>query len=689
MPHFLSDPQKAAFLGSREPVHADYKWALAMRCLRRSAQPGLLGPGATMAWWHAAHEYVSDAAMHVALTGDANVGAWLRSVALDLSRRSEDDWVGPGFRNHTAKPPVGHLETAHLSWAISLALDLAPGVFRESERDELIAVLRDRAIPMCRRFLEGPAGTTLANWRCVLGAGLAVPAAILKDEAALDEAERLFKIHVECFQEDGSYGESLQYGHYAMYALTLHYEALVRARPALLASLPIERYARGLIWQAASLLHRKPAEGFGPAPRAWSANFNDSGAIYSPSADVLLQISSRLKGKNADLSGLARWIHDTFTPPVPDPEPHDQSSFGFLPRFGFLALVHLAGAAQARTPEQIGLGAMQSFDNGDTIARDHWGGETVLAVRGGGPALNGLGHLHGDLGSFILTHREERLLADPGHSCYRGLVHATEVQSQTHNTLTFRVPGPHGELVLQQGGTPVRKLQDGVPGPAIDRGARRLLSASLGQLRVTASEFGRSYGDPIRTCERFWILCGSHALFIVDHVVATTPVRTVWNWVLDNHDRALELKDPGEDRLICRRGASGMKLFHCGGGRFAELASGWMHLAYHPMPGQRGEGAAGSAAIARFIENEPALERWAVHAIAVDGYGPVAYWHLKNAALPTVLEAPYARERWALRIDPAGDAIVLQEECSSRHWRVEKTEDEKWTLNETPNGRTE
>jgi hypothetical protein len=678
MPLFFSDAEKAAFQGSRDPVLADYKWALAMRCLRRSAQPGLVAPGSSMPWWHGAHETVSDAAMHFALTGDAFVGAWLRDVALGLARRSEDDWIGPGFRDHGTKPASGNLETAHLSWAVSLALDLAPGVFRENELEELRTVLRDRALPMCRRFLDGPAGTTVANWRCVLGAGLALPATVLGDESALDEAERLFKINVECFQEDGSYGESLQYGHYAMYALTLHYEALVRARPRLLGSLPIERYARGLRWQASSMLFRKPALGFGPAPRTWSVNFNDSGAIYAPSADVLLQISSRLKEKDEALAGLARWIHDTYTPPVPDPQPHDLSSFGFLPRFGFLALVHFAHATVARTPAQVGLGALEDFDNGDTLARDRWGGETVLAVRGGGPALFGLGHLHGDLGSFILTHGEERFLADPGHSCYRGLVHSLENKAQTHNTLTFRVPGMPGGAVLQQGGSPVRKLQNGAPGPAIDRGARRMLSSDSGDLRVTASEFGRAYGDPIQRCERFWILCGAHALFVVDHVVATEPVRTEWNWVLDNYDGALELKEPGEDRIICRRGEKGMKLFHCGPGRFSELAHGWMHLAYHPLPGQLGEGASGTATIARFLEKEAARERWAVHAIAVDGYGAVANWHLKNAIGPTVLEAPYARERWAL--NATGEGIALKEEISGRHWRIQRIEDSRWEM---------
>lgn len=687
---FFTELERKRFGECPDPVLQNYRWALAMRCLRRAAQGGLLSREDSVPWWYAAYEVITDGAMHVSLSKPDEVAPWLRSVVMEVARKSEREWVGPSFRHHGGGEPSGNLETAHLAWAVALALDLAPSVFTEGEKEELRTVLRERAIPMCRRYLEGPGGRTVANWRCVLGSGLAVAAAVLGDESMLDEAERLFALNVLCFQEDGSYGESFQYAQYAMTALTLHHEALVRARPRLLESLSILPYARGVRWAAANLLYRAPAGGFGPSPRPWSVNFNDSGALVAPPPDVLLAISARCRDKEPEISGLARWIHDTFTPPVPDPGPHDRSSFGFLPRFGWLSLVHFPGAGPSVSPAQAKLPEGQVFDNGDAILRDAWGGSTVLAIRGGGRPLNGPGHLHADIGHFILAHGTERLLADPGHSCYRGLVRAGEVESQAHNTLTFLVPGEGGERHLQQPTTeagwwkaarvPHRRLENGQPGPAVDRGALRILHGISGGLRVSGTSFGACYGDPIETCRRFWFLCGPHALFVVDHVVASLPVRTQWNWVLDNHDGALELKDPLPDRIIARRGAVGMKLFHVGPGSFGETLHGWMHLAYHPLPGRLGEGASGTAALVRFRESTPRTDRMAVHGIVMDGYGRVAGWHLKTASNQTVLEGPGAAESWALTVDEPGVSFNIKELVSGRAWSVKPQGDDTWNL---------
>lgn len=661
MPLFLSDGERAAIAACRLPVMADLRWALNVTCARRAANPGLLNHDTTVEWWHCAHEFASDAALCWALGKDAKIGTWLRGVVLDLARREVDDWIGPWFRDHDAKAPCGHLETAHLSWAVSTALDLAAEVFTPAEQDELRTVLRERAMPMCRRWLDTK--HHLANWRCILGAGYTVPAAVLGDEAALDHAEKLFHLAVEAFQEDGSYGESLQYAHYAMYGLMLAYEALVRRRPQLAAPLPIARYARGMRWQAASMLYRKPMAGWGQQPMPRSANFNDSAALFACSADVALHIASRTTGTGA---GLARWLFDTYGQPAPGVD--DRSSFGFLPRAGFLAMPLLTQACAAISPQQAGLGPVEAFSNGDVLVRERWDGATVLAIHGGGDPLNGPGHLHGDLNSCILAHRQERLLVDPGHSCYRNLVHGVEVQSQCHNTLTF-----DGGL-QQSAAIGHRAIVDGRPGPAVERGARRLCAVHRDGVSIVGNDCAGAYGAPLTRAARFWILCGAHALFIVDHVQASRPVQTTWNWLLNNRDGGLDLKLL-PDRLVARRGAVGMKLFHGAGGRGPQLAHGWVHDAYHPLPGQLGEGASGSGQIVRWTDRERRAEVLAVHAIAMDGYGAIAGWHLKPRDAATVLEGPGAGERWSLTA--GADALALREEITGRTWRLAAP---TWTL---------
>lgn len=668
---FLTKDERDGIVKPAHPVVADYRWALHRRAAGRAANPGLITHDTTTEWWYVACEYVCDAAMAHAIKPDPQIATWLRGVVLDLARRSADDWIGPWFRDHASQPPVGHLETAHLSWACTLALDLAPEVFSDGEREEIRAVLRERAMPMCQRWIDKH--HHLANWRCILLAGVTLPAALLGDRTVLERCAAEWKRTVECFQPDGTYGESLQYSHYAMYGLMLSWEALHRADPALAADLPIERYARGMRWHAASLLHRKPFGGaWGGDERPRALNFNDSAAHFAPSPEFLLHVALRCRERLPLESGLARWIHDSFWTPVNDIGPHDRATFGLLTDWTGLVLPflgRLAAAAAPVSPAQAGLDTLQVFSNGDSIARDAWGGATVLGVHGGGDPLHGHGHLHADLNSFILVHNRERLLADPGHSCYRNLLHKVECGTASHSTCTFTDPA--GKSPIEQSAkVPPRLLTDGVPGPTIVRGPTRLIAQRDGALTVIGSEAAAVYGAPLRRFARFWLLGGTHVLFVVDHIVSDVPIRTDWSWVLNNRNNVLDLNDLG-DRIVARRGTAGMKLFHCAGGRRGHDAHGWLHEAYHPLPGQLGEGVNGSARILHWHEKEAATERWAVHAIAVDGLGAIAGWHLKaQEGQDAVLEEQGGGERWALHIDRTAGRIDVSEQKSGRAWRL-------------------
>src|SRR5690606_20662475 len=336
-------------------------------------------------------------------------------------------------------------------------------------------------------------------------------------------------------------------------------------------------------------------------PRPRSANFNDSAALHRPSGDLLLHIAARARDALPAEAGLARWLFDTLYTPAFEQSPHDLATFGFVNDFGFLAFPLLPQAAAALVPDAAGLGTLEAFSCGDVLARDAWpenGGRTILAVHGGGDLLHGPGHLHGDLNSFILVHNRERLLLDPGHSCYRNLIHDLEGSSLTHNTCTFAIeaagdgPALQEDLlkghVLQQSRQLKRHFDPatGVSGPPVDRGGRRLLCAREGDVTAIASDAAALYGKPIAEFTRFWFLCGTHALFIVDRIVADRPVKTSWSWLLNNRDDQLDLKLVRPDRLVARRGHAGMKLFHLGGGTLQEPLHAYVHDAYHPRTNQ-------------------------------------------------------------------------------------------------------
>jgi hypothetical protein len=694
---FLTETEKKAFHAYRKQnaLGQDLFWALLNRTESRARSPGLTGPEGGADWWFIAAQYLSDAAMAHALKPSDRVAAWLRSTTVEVCRRSEEDWIGPPFRPHGIRPNRGNLETAHLAWGVAVALDLAGEIFTAAEREEIAGILRERALRLCREWLAN--NNHLANWRCILGAGEAVAAAVLDDREAMQRAVGEYRTSLQIFQNDGSYAESLQYSNYPALHLLLAREALVRRDPSLAADLPTDPWNLLPRWYAASLFYSKPLSGWGAAPRARSANFNDSSAIFRPSGDLLLGLAAREKDAHPREAGLARWLYDSLYAPDLTVGPHDGASFGFLNDWGFLSPVFLPQACPPLAPDAAGLQTLEAFDNGDVLLRDEWQGPTTVAIHGGGELLHGPGHLHGDLNSFILVHHRERLLVDPGHSCYRNLIHGLEASTLTHNTCTFTVQDgddlglqedKHARLDLQQS-RQARARFDRATGrrvAAADRGARRLLAARLDEVTVVGSEAAALYGAPIEQFARFWILCGSNVLFVVDQIQSAQPVRVAWHWLLNNRDGLLEYKLIYPDRMVARRPGAGLKLFHLGGGLLGGPMYAYVHDVYDPLPGAHGEGRQGSGLLLTWREPASAAQtrRTAVHAIAMDTYGPLAGWHLQTPEGQTVLEGPNARERWALETDAATGMMVVRDLAASRAWTISAATGGRWNFTANP-----
>jgi hypothetical protein len=185
----------------------------------------------------------------------------------------------------------------------------------------------------------------------------------------------------------------------------------------------------------------------------------------------------------------------------------------------------------------------------------------------------------------------------------------------------------------------------------------------------------------VREFKRFWILCGGQALFVVDHVRAERPVRAHWSWLLNNRDETLDLKIVRPDRLVARRGAAGMKLFHLGGGTLEGPLYSYVHDAYHPLPARHGEGKPGSGLLVRWHAAQPQRESLTVHAICLDDPGSVAGWHLY---LPddgsTLLESPGGGERWKLQVDDDGGALTVTEVNNGQGVHAASTGDGRWKL---------
>lgn len=675
---YLNESERVAIIEAREngDLLVNRFWtALMTRTSNRCQSPGLLGLGEDAEWWYPAAEYLSDGAMAHALQPTETLAAWLRDVGLAVARRPESDWVGPWYRDHATRPAIGHLETAHLCWGLAAVLDLAPEAFRPEEQNEIRSALREKGIVLCRRWLQR--NTHLANWRSVLVAGLAAAAAATGDKESLELAARETQIGMQAYQPDGSYAESLQYSNYLAYALMMSYESIAGAAPDLKPAGP-EVQGRLIPWYAQSMLYARPLAGWDSEPRARAVNFNDSGASFRPSGDVLLQVAARCRESMPTEAGLARWLFDKYYAPVPAQGPHNVATFGLRNDWGFLTLRFLPQSAAALSPQAADLPPVKRYSNGNILVRDRWEGQTVLAVQGGTEPLHGPGHLHGDLNSFILVHKDQRLLADSGHNCYRNLIHGLESSTQTHNTCTFLLNqdalGLQEDLakstLLEQSSVAARRqIVDGqVTEPVAPRG-RLLLLERLGEITAIASEAGSLYGPPIDEFTRIWIQAGPHALFVIDRIRASKPVRTIWNWLLNNRDEASDIRVDGAQALTMRRGLAGLRLAHTSNGRLNGPVYAVMHDAYHPAPNQRGEGQSGSGMLYRWIEPDARQSRLIVHTIAVDDYGLIDDWHTEQT--DNRFRLSNGRQTWTLTVTDEGPFEAnLRNEHDSRSWRL-------------------
>jgi hypothetical protein len=400
--------------------------------------------------------------------------------------------------------------------------------------------------------------------------------------------------------------------------------------------------------------------------------------LFRPSADLLAHIASRGRDSLPTEAGLARWLLDTLYFPANEPPPHDLATFGFLPGFGFLSVILLPDAAEAISPVEARLPETAGFSGGDVFARDAWDGLTTLAARTPSEPRHATAHIHGDINSFILVHRRERLLLDPGHSCYRNLNHDLEAASLTHNTCTFEA---EGRFLTQRGIENRPIVRDDGPlrgAPPIDLGGKRLIAAREGKVSIIGSEAAPLYGAPLTRFTRLWVMCGSNALFIVDRIESDLPVKTTWHWLFNNRDGLLDLRPHRPDRVIARRGEAGIKLVHCADGNMGGPVYAHVHDVYHPLPAQLGEGPAGSGQIMRWKEAASGTARTVVHAICMDHAASVASWDVRFDAEGVTLGSPLEREIWTLRTAEDFSSLHLLEGVSNSAYTASRNLDATW-----------
>jgi hypothetical protein len=689
---FLSDAERTRLktAPSTSPTAA-YLTSMQTRVYKRANSLNFSDKSATTEWWHHASEYLTDAALIHAIRPSVKADAWLRASILEIVRRPNADWTGPGFRGGGDGPVFGNLETAHLAWGVGLAFDMSSDLFTPSETEEILLAIKEKGLLACKRYLDQT--NFFHNWNCVLLSGYAVSATVLGDDEAIKYANAWMPVAIDHFQKDGSYGESLQYGNYAAYSVMIAQEALLRYNNSkgINKSITLDPYGKIVNWAAYAFVNKKQLSGWPIMDWPNTVNFGDSGSIFRPSGDLLIHIAARAKKELPQEAGIASWLFNTLYSPN-EPGPHDMASFGFVNDFGFLTVMMLADAAAPLSPTEAKFPLTNGFSGGDVFARDLWGGATTLASRVPGVERHAIAHVHGDVNSFVLSHNNERLLVDPGHTCYRELTRDLDISSETHNTCTFETVAKDNipskkliQVMSNKGGGWSRKLNkvDNLPvgAPAVDLVGERLITSRVGNVSVIGADAAKLYGAPLTNYKRFLILCGSHTLFVVDHIKADEPIKTTWNFLLNNRDGLLDLQlNRNDNSISALRGNAGIVIKHNNANdKINGPIYALMHDAYHVLPNQTfTEGEPGSAIMMRWQEPEASKERTMIHTIAFDDPAALKAWETNKENNSYTIKNNDRKENWALTVADDG-TIDIKESVSGKSYKVSQ-KDGVWNL---------
>lgn len=588
--------------------------ALKARTYRNTTEDTLVQSSDTQVWWHLVWERIRDAASVYAVEPEEKLGKWTHDRVMEIVHMDADEWIGPWFRTRL-DPPMGALETAHVTNAVTEAYDLCPDLFSDEEKAEILVSLRERGLPFCREFVQK--AKHLNNWYCVIAGGFAAAAVILGDRDAVRDAVGYYQKGASLYDEDG-YGETLQYGNYASLSLSHMRDVLVRFDPSLDAQLPLDCIAGTVRWAVSSFLYIKPLGGErGDVLYPRSINFGDCAAIFRPTGEVLLQIAALYKDKT--VAGLARWLFDT-TYQSPADGPDELATFGFYNHFSYVSLLWLPDAAEPISPAAADMPLMNVYKTGTATIRDSWSEKaTVLGAQIGYVEHPVGAHRHADHNSFVLAYDGERYFADPGHCCYRLQTWRDSCKSEYHNAWDF---------TDEAGVRYTQELSGSCKAPL-----NRLVEyPAQGNFTILASDCAAAYGAHFKRAERVWITAFPHVMFMIDRVETDIPMKMTSHFVINNRDNGLTSKIADPVRLVFRRGQGGIKFFTFTDEPI-ELKQRWgyIHDNYHPLHNQLGQGREGSAEIFDYV-TDFADSHLIVHPFVMQETKEIVYWHIKSPA---------------------------------------------------------
>lgn len=508
-------------------------------------------------------------ALHYRMTGDAQAGKYLKAIALDAANRPMSFWMHRALRQYKDDWPLGQLETAILARGMAAALVWGQDLFTDSQCEQLRSALRDKGLYPMLRYLQTIERNN--NFLPAIASGAMAASVALDDSLACEHSLALLNKWGALVEDDGSYGEQIDYFNYAFVNFAKGQMALGQKHLLELGK-QLPHLKGTLAWQLGhySLNHKNAAV---------RLNFGDDDYLGGPPSRLTAQLLSLFTG-----DGLGTWMLEN----IYGDQPTDDS-------YALIAKIVLTGVQLPSPVSPEALPLAMGYDTGIGIIRSGWTmkRDSVLVLRSGAGSRTRYSHDVGNRNAIAMMFHGDYLVVEPGRSSYRSKMRKTyDQQTVHHNTITF------------SGDSQIRT-----------RVAQLLAAKEVNeQLSVLVSEAAKSYKQNPEHVRRSVYHLRDMDTFVVWDVVQTTSPETVEiNWHFGNDDLRSTFSPVRDGHWQLLKPRTQLDTFV-----FTDTAvsstqrDGIMHLNYSYYPGDKNEGQWGNAFELQLATQQPASRLSAV-----------------------------------------------------------------------------
>ena len=566
----------------------------------------LIFGGDTFTYWYYARNRAMDLAMLTLLTERDDYIAAVKSYIDYLDQQDLNFWQGPEYPNRPRTIHyngetlfAGELETAQITMGLVNVYDWCYQFLDENYRQKIKRMLKEYAYPLLRNSTRFQSEKWVMNHLCVISTALLMLLLVLEDEMPVEEdlnlAKHALNLWIQKTETDGSYGEAYHYWAYPMNCIFLAIWSLKQVRNEDLEKSPW--LARAFEWAIYNQVGQYKEPEYDKKV-AIAVNTYDCPMQFQMEAPEVLLFANYFKNP------LAQWYMEHYL--MKDlAKPKESLHYVWHECNSLLFALHEETTPQV-SPEVYGLPTDRIFhDTGYVFFRDSWDGlsgdgkDIVLQLQSGGGGRS-RSHEHFDKNSFSLYAKGEYFIVDPGHSCYRGVIHdGYDRKTYSHNTITLDKKDQ--SLKFAEKGM----LHDEAVQHVSTHNQAQIVGKNINNyISYVASDGRKCYEPYLKEFTREIWFVDKRYFVIRDRVSKDSQEGTIYSgFNFNNRDGLLDLLAKDNQIMVKRPKADLMVQFFTNEAVDFEEEDGRLHTAYHIFPNMEVEGSKGTVKRINLVPN--------------------------------------------------------------------------------------